>query len=125
VVAPAGRVGFLPGAWADVSTEIKRLKKDLDDWPAHCDRLQAAERDRCKALVNACDEECEARVKAAVDAMAKTRKPKLWPRLVTAGLAALAVAGSVWCAVEEEPGNWPCWTAGAAAAGAVGVTFAW
>ncbi len=125
VINPAGRVAFLPDAWADVSAEVRRLKKDLADWPSHCDRLTTAERDRCQRLVTACDDECIARIEGLAKAFERSSKPRLWPRIVTASLTVVASASAIWCALDDQPGNWPCWAAGAAAAGAAGFIFVW
>ena len=109
-----GRIGFMPDAWADVSATLKRLRDNLDSWPAHCENLRTADRTMWHAKVDASDAECTDRLDATAAAMKAIERRAMLRRWLTAGLAVLGAAGGVWCAVDDQPGNWPCWSGGGA-----------
>lgn len=119
----AGRIGFTPAAWSKISAELKRLRADLEDWPGHCDRLRDNDREACEKKIAAADEECDDKIAATAEAIEKAcpEGPPLWKKLVGVGLGALAAAGAVWCALDDQPGNWPCWFGAGSALGTVGV----
>ena len=120
------RVCLLPAAWARISTRYREMAAELEDWPEHCQRLRDADRRLCDDLVSAADAECDAKVEATLEAAKKATTPPLWPRVSTAVLAGVAVAGAVWCALDDQPGSWPCWVGGGAGVSAVGIAvFGW
>ena len=119
----AGRVGFSPPAWAKVSAELKRLRADIADWPAHCDRLRANDRTECDKRIEAADAECDAKIEATGEAIEKVCPdgPPLWKTLVGVALAGIAAGTAAWCALDDQPGDWPCWLSAGSALGTVGL----
>lgn len=120
------RVCLLPAAWSRLSVRYRETAAELAGWPEHCRQLREIDRALCGDLVTAAETEGDRKVGIALDAAKKASGSPLWARFATAALAGVGVAGAVWCALGDAPGDWPCWAGGGAGVAAMGIAlFGW
>ncbi len=120
------RVCLLPESWGKLSTRYRELQAEVGSWPQHCTNLRDADKVLCDKRIEAADVECTERNEAVLEAMQRAARSPLWPKLTTLGLAVLGATGAIWCALDEQPGDWPCWVgAGAGISAGMVAVFAW